>query len=200
MSHTLPLVLIDPPSSPYYCPPTHSPTCALYPSYQTCFPLREFCTLTSIFYHLNPCSRSTRLVLFIQYFNILNCSKSQRHHRMVEESSNASAAGNDNPPDTSNNTIADALNNLTHALATLQNVNKNTQDTSSHDLVLNYFAPTQTFDLSPRSGSTAFQLASELLNCYMRQRSKNISSFSLRNQKERERDTLVKYNNWHHQL
>ena len=119
---------------------------------------------------------------------------------MVEESSNASAAGNDNPPDTSNNTIADALNNLTHALATLQNVNKNTQDTSSHDLVLNYFVPTQTFDLSPRSGSTAFQLASELLNCYMRQRSKNISSFSLRNQKERERDTLVKYNNWHHQL
>ena len=83
---------------------------------------------------------------------------------MVKEYSIATASGNNNTPDTSNNDIAAALNNLAQDLATLHTGNQNTQANSSHDPILDPFTSTQPFNLSSHAASTAFQLACELID------------------------------------
>ena len=77
----------------------------------------------------------------------------------MEESTISESSENNNPTDTSNNYISTALNNLSQALYTTHSGKKYTGATSNHAPVLDTFASDPTFDLSSRSGSTAFQIS-----------------------------------------
>ena len=160
---TLPYVLVKPPCFPYCFPHNGGPSVCSVPFVPYSWP--HMCarysslSLHSIFYHINPCSRSTRLLIFLQYFTILTCSQAQQFHRMVEESSTTSSDDNKNKPTTRNNAMAAALNNLAQALSNLQTRYQNTWDNLSHAPTLDPFMSTQYFNLSSRSRSNTFKIS-----------------------------------------
>ena len=100
------------------------------------------------------------LIYFIQYllfyFTISTRAKYQRCHRMVKESTTSEASGNKNPSDTSNDSIAAAINKLTQDLDTLQAGNTSTGATHNNAPVLDPFSSDLTFDIYYRYRSTAF--------------------------------------------
>ena len=83
---------------------------------------------------------------------------------MVEEYTTAEDSGNQNPLATSNDSIAAALNNLSHDLDTFQAGNISNGYTHNHVQFLDLFASALTSDLSSHAVSNQFQLARALLD------------------------------------